>query len=464
MIKAMDAAVAEQSGFAILAWVPEPMPPGLKRYLLEVIKSSSTAPTIMCELVRILWQRPLPGLAEWVEESLRSGDATTSGHIERTIELCQILVTEAKAAQWPWIWSVIERSDAIGRVVFTTMAERSYHFLLPGILNGVAEAEIARLWEWAVQQFPPAEYPQKHGSGTVTQAEQIAGSRDQLLMHLGRIGTSGACERLSRLAQHYPQFSWIRQLERQAFANRRKNEWQPIDPKLLFQMPRSPRTRWVESEAQLLEVIVDSLEQFEARLQGSNPLARLLWNDAGKATEPTPKLEDAVSDWVTSELRRDLQAHGIVLNREVVVRPTDRPDILVEATPFDAKSDQFRQIRVIIEVKRDFNAGIDHAMKTQLSERYLSDNGCHTGLYLVAWFNRNRQRGEKAQERLRAFRAKLEAQAKRESSAGKILRAWVLDCSLLRPGKLARPKSRAKPAAPSKSAQGRSTQRKPRED
>ena len=103
-------------------------------------------------------------------------------------------------------------------------------------------------------------------------------------------------------------------------------------------------------------------------------------------------------------------------------------------------------------------------MKTQLSERYLADNGCHTGLYLVAWFNSNRQRGERAQERLGEFRAKLEAQAAKESSAGKNLRAWVLDCSLLRPAKLTKPKSRTKPAAPGKSAQGRRMQRSARKN
>ncbi len=454
-VKCVKAAIEEQSGFSFLAWLPAPIRPSLSQSLLRLIQSEAAAPNCVAGMVEILWHHPLSGLAGWLEEFLQSSDATTPRHADRTSLLCQVLVTKANADVWPWIWDVIKRSDEVGRAVFTTMAERSYHFELPRILVGVTEGELARLWEWAVRQFPPAEYPQKHGSGTVTQAEQIAGSRDHLLMHLGRIGTSGSCEQLARLAQDYPQFSWVRQLERQAFANRRKNEWQPIDPKLLFQMPRSPHSRWVESEPQLLGVILDSLERCEERLQGTNPLARMLWDDAAKSKKPTPKQEDAVSDWVTSELRRDLQAQGIVLNREVVVRPADRLDILVEAICPDSKTNQFRAIRVIIEVKRDFNAGIDHAMETQLSERYLADNGCRTGLYLVAWFNRNRQRGEKAQERLREFRAKLEAQAAKASIAGKNLRAWVLDCCLLKASKQVKSRKPTKPPKRSKPAGSR---------
>jgi hypothetical protein len=458
MVKAIEAAIAEQSGFAILGWMPAPIRPSFSLSLLRLIQSEATAPPCMAGMVELLWQHSLSGVAGWVEEFLRSSDATTPRHADRTRLLCQVLVAKAEAQHWPWIWGVFERSIPIGRTIFMTMAERSYPDRLPRILVGVAEADIAQLWEWAVREFPPAKYPRMHGGGIVSDTEFVAGFRDYLLIHLRDSGTSKACHQLSRLGRTFPEFTQIRQLERQAFANRRKNEWQPIDPERLFQMARNPRTRWVESEAQLLEVIVDSLEQFEARLQGPDPLAELLWND------DYPKTERVVSTWVASELRRDLSADGILLNREVVIRSEDRLDILVEANCRDAKSDQFRQIRVIIEVKRDFNPGVDHAMETQLDDRYLSDNNCQTGLYLVAWFNRNRQRGEKAQERLKDFRAKLEAQAKRESCAGKILRAWVLDCSLLRPGKLARPKSRAKPAAPSKSAQGRRTQRKPRED
>lgn len=172
-----------------------------------------------------------------------------------------------------------------------------------------------------------------------------------------------------------------------------------------------------------------------------------------------------VSTWVASELRRDLSADGILLNREVVIRSEDRLDILVEANCRDAKTDQFRQIRVIVEVKRDFNAGIDHAMETQLSQQYLSDNNCQTGLYLVAWFNRNRRRGKEAHERLNEFRAKLKDQAAKLSTAGKNLSAWVLDCSLLKQTEITKPKhGGTKATEPGKSARRRRTQRRPRKD
>lgn len=447
MVKSIEAAIAEKSGFAILAWIPASIRPSLSQSLLHLIQSESTDPSCVYWMAELLWQRQLPGLADWVGSYLRSMDVSDPQQVERSLKLCEMLIRKAEATQWPQIRSVMERLEELGRPIFETMAQQGYLSRLPAILLGVDEREVAWLWEWSIKHYPISAYPAKHGSGVVSPEEQFAGLRDLLLIHLGNIGTSAGCAELSRLAAFYPAFSWIRQLEQKAFAKRRANEWEPIDPKLLFEMARKPRSRWVESEEQLLEVIIESLMEFERRLHGPTPLADLLWNKS------RPKQEESVSNWIASELRRDLSTNGIVLNREVVIRPTDRADILVETNCRDAKTDQFRPIRVIIEVKRDFNPDIEHAMKTQLSERYLEENDCKTGLYLVAWFDRNRQRGDKAQERLKEFRARLETQAARESCAGKNLRAWVLDCCRLKPSKQVTARKTAKSPKPGKPTQ-----------
>jgi hypothetical protein len=46
----------------------------------------------------------------------------------------------------------------------------------------------------------------------------------------------------------------------------------------------------------------------------------------------------------------------------------------------------FDRISVIVEVKGCWNPDVLTAMEAQLAERYLKDNACAYGLYVVAWF------------------------------------------------------------------------------
>ena len=46
-----------------------------------------------------------------------------------------------------------------------------------------------------------------------------------------------------------------------------------------------------------------------------------------------------------------------------------------------------KQITVIIEVKGCWNEKLNTSMKEQLVNRYLKDNTCQHGIYLVGWFD-----------------------------------------------------------------------------
>jgi hypothetical protein len=94
-------------------------------------------------------------------------------------------------------------------------------------------------------------------------------------------------------------------------------------------------------------------------------------------------------------LRRDLWNKGIILNREVEIRPRhgaggnpgERTDIRVDAVGFDSSLRRITTLTVIVEVKGCWHAEVNTAMETQLRDRYLADNHCSHGLYLVGWFS-----------------------------------------------------------------------------
>jgi hypothetical protein len=51
-------------------------------------------------------------------------------------------------------------------------------------------------------------------------------------------------------------------------------------------------------------------------------------------------------------------------------------------------------VTVIVEVKGCWHRELKTAMRTQLLERYLEDNHCQHGLYLIGWFKCDEWGGE----------------------------------------------------------------------
>jgi hypothetical protein len=135
-------------------------------------------------------------------------------------------------------------------------------------------------------------------------------------------------------------------------------------------------------------------------------------------------------------LDEDLRQRGVIINREVEIRRGEQTDIHVDAVVRASDREMYDSVTVIIEVKGCWHEDLDHAMKTQLVDRYLKDNRCQQGLYLVGWFNcdqwddgdyRKRQAPKlsipEAQQRF-------DAQAEDLSQQGMRIRAVVLNTVL----------------------------------
>src|SRR5207245_124218 len=152
--------------------------------------------------------------------------------------------------------------------------------------------------------------------------------------------------------------------------------------------------------------------------------------------------ENALSDFVKSHLDRELKERGVIVNREVEIRrrigasPGERTDIHVDAVMRGAARDTYDTISAIIETKGSWNRELRTAMKSQLVDRYLWENRCRSGLYLVGWFNcdawdaddsRRADAGAWTTAEARAF---LEEQAAQLSTGNMDIRAVVLDTRL----------------------------------
>ena len=65
----------------------------------------------------------------------------------------------------------------------------------------------------------------------------------------------------------------------------------------------------------------------------------------------------------------------------------ERTDIYVDAVVRNSRKEVYDSVSVIIEVKGCWNEKLYTEMENQLVNRYLKDNHCHAGLYLIGWFN-----------------------------------------------------------------------------
>lgn len=148
----------------------------------------------------------------------------------------------------------------------------------------------------------------------------------------------------------------------------------------------------MQNGEQLLEVVIESLRRLEGKLQGETPAAPDLWNKRDDRTY-RPKDEEAFSDYVKRHLQEDLEGKGVIVNREVVIRRGEgsergeRTDILVKAVVQEPRSEENETVAVVIEAKGCWYQRLYKEMEAQLAARYLRDNKCQYGLYLVGWFN-----------------------------------------------------------------------------
>ncbi|WNG34007.1 hypothetical protein F0U61_10435 [Archangium violaceum] len=138
-------------------------------------------------------------------------------------------------------------------------------------------------------------------------------------------------------------------------------------------------------------------------------------------------------------LERDLVDRRLVVNREVEIRATERSragqrvDIRVDAMSRSPQGQEER-LSVIIEVKGCWNRGLWSAMREQLVERYLAENSCQQGLYLVGWYacaawNETMPHPMEGAVPVERARQLLEAQAQELSQGATQVRAFVLDAA-----------------------------------
>jgi hypothetical protein len=311
----------------------------------------------------------------------------------------------------------------------------------PAVAANISESDAADLYIWLEKQFPTADDPQHDGAHFVSNRDSIKDYRDGTLRVLEHRGTPAAIEALSRIERELPHLDWMYRVVASAKATMLRKTWRPQTPADLFAATQHANSRLVRGARDLQEVILESLESLQASLQGETPATPDLWDEVSKG-KFRPKDENRLSDYIKRHLEGDLRGRGVVSLREVEIRRDvgagtgERTDVHVTGLVEGVVPGTLDQVRVIIEVKGSWHARVNTAMESQLVNRYLKDNECRHGIYLVGWYRCDQwdtndgRLGASRKETAEELRERLISQATALSQDDLVIRPFVLNAAL----------------------------------
>jgi hypothetical protein len=397
--------------------------------LLNQLRQNALVPSIEAAILSKLIEHNTPSARQWAEETLR-----VEYRSERGLALAKALVNSTENASWGIIWPLIQEDTQFGRDLLEGV---SYGSLEKSSFTAkFSDEALGELYGWLLEQYPPES--DQRASGAVGPVDTTRFLRDGTLERLKNRATFDACDALAKIELRFPQYRWLGYHFDLAELMACAVTWDPPAPNDILAMAADRSRRLVESGEQLLGVVLESLGRLQGELHGDLASVGDLWNS--QKADWWPKQEEDVSDYIARFLRRDLADRGIIINREVQIRrgrhgemPGQSTDIHVDATPRNgSQTEVYGAISLIIEVKGSWNDGLMVDMERQLRDRYMKNNNCRIGIYVVAYFSADRwiatdDRCAKTRaHKIDDLRTQLGEQA-RELSGSVLIRSLVLE-------------------------------------
>ena len=402
----------------------------LENAILEKAKDTKVKPAAAGDLIGKLFEkgRSIDKIRNICVDFLAERNMPEGLNHEKAIYCGALLLIYGGEKGWEIIQKILDNEPDFGCKVIAEVARGHDH--AGNIVRSLSERSVADLYVWLAEKFPHSEDPEMDGAHFVGPRESIAHFRDALMNGLREKGTPEAVTAIRRITKQLPNLASIKFNALQARQTAMQKSWSGNSPKEILNLIRSNDNRIVDNEEQLLGVVIASLRRYQKLLLGEKPAVYDLWN----TNDWTPKEETFISDHVARHLENDLKNRGIVVNREVQIRRGQETDIHIVAVR-ERRDGSMDQVKVITETKGCWHPKVKTAMQTQLRDRYLKENQCGHGLYLVVWFLCDKWKDERRKKKtpqwtLEEAQRFFQKQARDLSRPGEVLRAVVLDARL----------------------------------
>lgn len=349
-----------------------------------------------------------------------------------------VAILKLRGGDWSSLWKLIVKDSDFGKKLITGFVTNPYFKF--SYLQEVSPFERADLVIWLYKNFPKADDESNGEAHFKTSRDYVGELRQQLLGSLIGEGTKDSLQALQFLVTQVPDLNsdWM------LFEARKKvveNNYVPLSPDELRNILQNGEKRLVRSSEELLKVILESLNRFQDKLKGNNPVSYFLWDKQRNGEDEKSKFlhkdENAFSDFVKMHLDYDLQGAGIIVNREVEIKKStgkgtgERTDIFIQVSNPEYFQKPFT---VVVEAKGCWHSELKTAMETQLIGRYLEKRKSDCGIFLVGWFHGENFLISECTHQECISRDDLESllnsQAKSLSTVRITVSSVVLDCSL----------------------------------
>src|SRR6185437_395098 len=211
--------------------------------------------------------RALPFLQAWLQPEAIGQDR------DRAKRAAALLLVKGGTAAWPSVYQLLLDDPELGKEVLLAAASRD-----ESPLQNLASHQLADLYCWLAEHFPPAQDPKMDHARTVGARDQVRHWRDAIPAVLAETGTAQAVEAMRRIVNTFPADPWLRMGLAAAEESSRSARWTPVPPEQLRRLAFDRRVRLVRSPEELLHATVAALEAIQRRLQADTPEAQLLWD------------------------------------------------------------------------------------------------------------------------------------------------------------------------------------------
>ncbi|WP_156757424.1 hypothetical protein [Actinokineospora pegani] len=300
------------------------------------------------------------------------------------------LLTSDPTGNWPAIKTHIDRNPEFGRAIINFLRNRS----TPAITAKLDEPTLAAVYRWLISIFPADKPIPQSGFVVHTAAYEAHDWRGSIAAALAAYGTDDALSQLRALVTDFPDEFHLNTALQDARRQAHIRHSARLSPDHVNALLSDSTRRIVNDTAQLAQVLIDTLNDIQLDLHTHY---NLLWDGqpipkSRGRYDWRPKTEGQIGAYLTHELTLRLAQRGTIVNREVVIRPTDqgdsgeRPDIKIDVIGKPLARSHGEHLTIPIELKGPWHRDVLTSQEEQLADQYMTDTRTADGIYIVAWY------------------------------------------------------------------------------
>lgn len=361
----------------------------LNSMLLRKIVEIDFRPECIGKIIRFLLKNQYPPVEEYTQSLICQDEPSEDLDRKKRI-IAAVNYVNFSSRGWAYCWPIVQSDTNFGRKIIEAIATSHYD---NDFWRMIPLEQTYDLLQWIMEQYPLEDDPD-HPSGVIYSSgprDAIVRLRSRIIDYVKNHGSIKSSQLLNRLASEFQQYPRLRTIASEASVIMRHQTWIPPTPETILRVIKDSTSKLIKNGTHLLNVIKESLILLEQTLQGESPASRDLWDKVTR-NKYRPNDENAFSDYIKRHFDEDVKDRGIIVNREVEIRRGEgagvgeRTDIHIDCVLI--KNGQIVDtITAIVETKGCWHSQLRTAMETQLVQRYLHDNQCRHGLYLVGWFD-----------------------------------------------------------------------------